>query len=593
MTANPATEGAAELQRSSGLPAAKAAPAPAAAPAAKASAAPAPAAKASAAKASAAPAAKASAAPAPSAASAPAPAEAAAAPATAADEAATAPAPEATLPEGEGPAGTAEARSPETVKPHGSVLVEDDGVTGRIGGSLRFSYGKDSAFAADDVGTRFSPGPVETRIRVAPEVHFRGFGFLAEADTATGAAAGNPDSNLVADQTSHPAFNPLEMRQLYLEYRWKTGLFRVGQQTSDWGLGMLANAGENDPAAGDFGETHFGDSTYRALLAGRPFFSLGGAWRAIEPALAVDLIVRDGTADFSNGDRAFQGIFALRFAVDSERYFGFYIVQRHQTAVGVTDGARAMDVTVIDVAGKWHFLRNDWRDLYLGFEAAGVTGSTTLGRTDTAPEYAVRQFGAAVKGSYRYGAGQVYLDFGFASGDQNPNDAKQQAFKFNRDYPVGLVLFNEVLAWQSARSAARAADPSLLGQPPEGVDLIGTQGAMTGAWYLFPKVRYGVREWLDVYGGPMFAWSTAALTDPFNSKLLGGTAVNYTGAHAGSYLGTELDLGAQVRFHPVEQLTLTGTVEAGVLFPGDAFQLGVGGVMGPVGMGRIRLAANL
>jgi hypothetical protein len=187
----------------------------------------------------------------------------------------------------------------------------------------------------------------------------------------------------------------------------------------------------------------------------------------------------------------------------------------------------------------------------------------------------------------------VYLDFGYASGDQNPNDARQEAFKFNRDYPVGLVLFNEVLGWQSTRAAARAADPKLLGQPPEGVNLVPTQGAFSGAVYVFPKVRYGVREWIDVYGGPMFAWTTAKLTDPFNSKIGGGTSQNYLGAHPGDYLGTELDVGLQVRFHPVPQLTLSGTLEGGVLFPGDAFNMGVGGVMGPVGLGRIRLSANL
>ncbi|MFT3835519.1 MAG: hypothetical protein QM723_00790 [Myxococcaceae bacterium] len=547
-TANPATEGAAELQRSSGLPdGATAAPAGTSNEAAQ--------------------------------------------PAPAADNTPptdpSKPGQKEEAVQGPAPTNTGAPATPR------SVLVEDDGVTGHIGGQLRFSYQKDSSFPADNAGTTFSPGPMETRVRVIPEVHYRGFGFLAEADTATGAVLGNPDDKLIVDQTPHPAFNPLDMRQVYLEYKWRTGIFRVGQQTSQWGLGMVANAGAKDPEAGDFGQTHFGDSAYRALLAGRPFFNLGGAWRALEPALAVDLVVRDGTANYADGDRAVQGVFALRFAADAEKYLGFYAVYRHQTAVNVNDGSRAADVIVLDLAGKWHFMHNDWRDLYVGFEGAYITGTTTLGRTDTAPQYDVRQFGAAVKASYRYGNGQVYLDFGYASGDQNPNDAKQEAFKFNRDYPVGLVLFNEVLGYQSARAAARASDPNLLGRPPEGVNLVPTQGAFTGAVYLFPKVRYGVREWLDVYGGPMFAWTSAKLTDPFNSKIGGGTSINYLGAHPGDYLGTELDVGLQVRFHPVPQLTLSGTLEGGVLFPGDAFNMGVGGVMGPVGLGRIRLSANL
>jgi len=41
----------------------------------------------------------------------------------------------------------------------------------------------------------------------------------------------------------------------------------------------------------------------RGLLIGRPLFSLGGGWRAVEPLVAADLVVRDGTADLYQGDR--------------------------------------------------------------------------------------------------------------------------------------------------------------------------------------------------------------------------------------------------------------------------------------------------
>ena len=474
----------------------------------------------------------------------------------------------------------------------GSLLIDDE-VTGRIGASIRVSYQRTSTFPADDVGTRVVNNPFETRLRVNPEVHFRGFGFAAEADTATGAIFGLPNEALFASRTPHPAFNALELRQLYVEYKWKTGVFRVGQQLSQWGLGILANGGGKDAEPGDFGQQHFGSLTYRALLAGRPLFNLGGIFRAIEPILAADLIVRDNTADLSHGDEAFQAVFALRINVDPERNLGLYAVYRHQRARGVTDNARATDVVVIDFAGRWQFAKNEYRVFNVGFEIAGITGTTTQGRNDNAPQLAVRQLGAAAKLSYRYGRAQVYLDTGFASGDRNPGDDRLENFRFDRDYKVGLVLFDEVLGWQSARSAQRAADPNLLGQAPEGVELAPTGGAVTGAFYLFPRARYGIREWLDVYGGPLFAISTARLTDPFNSRIGGGTAINYLGGSPGYYLGTELDLGAQARWKPLEALLISLTFEGGLLLPGEAFRTASGGVMGPVGVARLRVAASL
>lgn len=473
-----------------------------------------------------------------------------------------------------------------------AVLVDDE-VSGKINASVRVSYQRTSNFPADNLGTEVANNPFETRLRVNPEVHFRGFGFAAEADTATGALIGLPPEGVFAGRTAHPVFNALDLRQLYLEYKWKTGVFRVGQQTSHWGLGILANAGAKDAEAGDFGQQHFGTLAYRALLAGRPLFNLGGAFRAIETVLAADLVVRDSTADFLNEDRAYQAVLALRFNQDADHNLGVYLVYRNQRAQRVTDMARATDAVVVDLAGRWQFAKTDYRAFNIGFEIAGITGTTTQGRNDNAPVLNVRQLGAAMKMSFRYGRAQVYLDSGFASGDENPNDDKLENFRFDRDYKVGLILFDEVHAWQSARSAFRAADPDLLGVPPEGVALAPTGGAITSAWYLFPRFRYGVRDWLDVYGGPLFAFSTARLTDPFNARVGGGTAINYLGGRPGKTLGTELDVGVQARWKPIEMLLLTFTFEGGLLLPGNAFRMENGEAMGPVGMARLRLAASL
>jgi hypothetical protein len=473
-------------------------------------------------------------------------------------------------------------------------LNEEEGVDGKISAQLRLTNTDVSWFPVDNLGNYAGPRPFETRLRVAPEVHFVGFGALAEFDAATGAVAGNPNPSLFADRVPVESFQPLLLRQLYLEYKWKTGVFRVGQQTSNWGLGLIANSGAKDAEAGDFGQARFGSLVYRALLAGRPLYSLGGNWRAIEAIAAADLVYSDDNAEFVNGDRAFQGVLALRFKVDDDRYFGFYGVYRQQRAYGVVDGGRATDVFVMDFAGRWAFNVSETSLFSVGAEAAGIVGTTTQARSITAQGPSqVRQFGAAAKLAYTVKRVKVMLDWGYASGDQNPQDDQIQGFRFDRDYKVGLVLFDQVLAYQSARAGLRASDAMLFGVAPEGVKQLPTGGAVYNAWYLFPRLKFAPVEWLDLYGGPLFAFSTAQLTDPFNTSVMGGSPHNYLGAKPGSYLGTELDLGVQARWRPHRLLLIIATLEGGVLLPGDAFMQPDGTVMGPVGLGRVRLTLQL
>jgi hypothetical protein len=372
---------------------------------------------------------------------------------------------------------------------------------------------------------------------------------------------------------------PYGVRKLYVEYAWEHGVFRVGAQTSNWGLGVLTNDGAQDPSAGDFGQVQFGNLTYRALLSARPLLSLGGLWKSVETSVAADLIVRDTDADFSWGDRAFQAVAAVRLIPEQQRSLGLYLVyrnQRNQLAPG-----RALDTFTIDVAGQWQFFRRDDGSLQVGFEVVGVTGSAAQANA----RLKVGKFGGALKSTWQLRRTTVRLDAGLATGDQNPQDDLASGFRFDRDFKVGLVLFDHVLAYQSARSAARASNPDLM--PPDGTELLGSAGAVTGAWYLFPRASYAFTDWLDLYGGPLFAFSTAKLTDAYD------TTVNALGGHPGNYLGTELDVGAQLRVHLVPEVLFTATAEAGLFLPGDALRLPDSSLLAPVGFGRLRVALSL
>ncbi len=466
-------------------------------------------------------------------------------------------------------------------------------LSANLAASFRINYGGATLFPFDADRTTSVIAPLQTRVRVSPEIRLGGLGLIAEADAVTGAIIGIPSDTLVGDRQPVPHIRALELRKIYLEYKWATGAFRVGQQTSQWGLGLLANDGSRDAEAGDFGQANFGNLTYRALLSARPLFGKGGRWRAFEVALAADLIVHDNLADFSTGDRAFQGVLALRFNKDAENNFGIYGVYRNQRNLFVTDGGKATDVVVIDFAGRWQLLKRRNREFKVGWEFVGITGTTTQARNENASILKVGQFGMALKSTYRVGRTYIYLDGGYASGDQNPSDDKVENFRFDRDYKVGLVLFDQVMAYQSGRSGVRASDPTLAGVAPEGADLIGTAGSISGAWYLFPRVRIAMADWLDAFGGPLFAFGTAKLTDPFNTRINGGTSLNPLGGRPGNYLGTELDLGVQARFKPIPELLISLTAEGGLFLPGDAYTLPAGGVMPPVAFGRLRLGVSI
>jgi hypothetical protein len=474
--------------------------------------------------------------------------------------------------------------APEVAAPQAAPAQAGDGWNLRagLGFSFRGSYQWSPVFPIDAELTHARVAPFETRVRATPEIGLGRFTLVGEADAATGAWGGIPAEALVGTRVPYPALQVLALRKLYLEYTFAAGVVRVGQQASSWGLGLVANDGAVDPEAGDFGQKHFGDLTYRALFAVHPFLDTRGVWKAFELALAADLVVRDDTARFDTGDRAYQGVLTARFVKDDAHQAGLYAVYRSQRNVNDTTGGGALDVFVIDAAAKWAFQRGHGRVFKLGFEAAGITGTTTLGRNENAAQLKVRQLGGALKASAHFGHTVVFFDAGYASGDQNPMDDRAENFRFDRDYKVGLVLFDQVLAYQSARAGVRA-----------GAELLGTGGAVTGAWYLFPRVKVSLSDWLDGFGGPLFAFSSGRLTDPVNTRLAGGTSLNFLGGQPGFFLGTELDVGAQARFRPVPELLLSVTGEGGVFLPGEGFAQATGGVMAPVGFVRVRLGVGL
>lgn len=454
---------------------------------------------------------------------------------------------------------------------------------------VRSRVGAVSDFSIDRLGNRYDEG-----LEVAGRVRWRpvfGFGrreqvrVVGMIDAANGrwfpAEARDPIVRDIEENGQPPvrtSLREVDPRELYVEWTSRAGQLRLGQMSFTWGLGILANDGNNVDRFGDlkFGNDGDGSLQERILFATKPLAPTGGPGKDLIVALGADLVYRDPNANLLRGDLAGQAIAVVRWQPEEHpgSFIGLYGVYRNQKSRDDHDvypGDRDLEVGVIDVAGQgWTYVRPRLA-LVGAFEAAAIFGRSTFARGDF-EEHRVLQGAAAVRAYI--GNPDTWLagfDGGVFSGDANPDDDQINDFSAAPGYTAGLVLFQYYEGWQSARSQRLAEDPALLGVPPNGTQYIPTGGSVTNAVYAHPKARWAIRERFEVWGGPLVAAAAVPLADPYVTRLNGGDPSNALGGRSQRrYLGTELDLGARGRYQ-FQKVWLMVGVQGGVLFPGVAF----------------------
>ena len=142
---------------------------------------------------------------------------------------------------------------------------------------------------------------------------------------------------------------------------------------------------------------------------------------------------------------------------------------------------------------------------------------------------------------------QVGLSSGFATGDGDPNDDTMADFSFDRNFDVGMVLFDEVMGSIDAAHYNLVTDPSYAGRPPDGVEATVNEGSFRRATYVQPRVEVTPVSWARARLGALFAWSTAPVSHGFYTLRNGGVPVNHLKQPTSGYaLGTELDWSLQI-----------------------------------------------
>jgi hypothetical protein len=425
---------------------------------------------------------------------------------------------------------------------------------------------------------------------------------VGQADL-TGLVAGDFAHDSWADQTPRDTlggYSNLQPRWLYADWLSPVGLLRVGQQPSHWGMGLVANDGDHPSLFGDY---RYGNIVEQVLFATKPL----GPKRPFFVAVAGNLVFRDNVAILANGDRAWQGILAAFYEQGADM-LGVYGVYRHQStdrsSASYFPYADTIDVGIVDVAAR--FARplpvpNETAFVFGSVEAATELGSTNAERTPAqaavAQRTTIRTYGGAAAAgvvlAYRqsgaigdtaasppgagdrpelYGRFVAQVEVGYASGDADPYDETEKRFVFDPNHKVGLLLFDEVMRWQTARASAAAQDPNLTNgqRPPAGVGLLPSNGGVFGAEYVYPTAVFRPRPWLDLKAGAVIAQTTADYVDPYRVAVQ-GAYVNYASGDPKRHdLGIELDGGVEARFPLRFGLRLALGAQAGVLFPGGA-----------------------
>ena len=406
-------------------------------------------------------------------------------------------------------------------------------------------------------------------------------------DLGIGLSGTRPSRALFADDFVNEMLRKAYLQGSMMQYLHLLG----GVMTSHWGMGLVANDGAHGWESGNarFHDPRGGDRVIRGMVASGPH----GRRHQIFATVGVDKLLNDDA--MFDGDEGTQIVAAFMYGRGKPKSAGVYFVSRRQVTpaqilqtaeqkfdVHVAEGVT--NVNVIDATFKVEYnLGNKIGTLTVEGEAAYILGETTLGPSADIVTHKIQQLGIAGRASFAREHYGLILDFLLASGDADLNDEFQSGFKADRNYSMGLLMYRHLMAGHTGRAPVTASDLDIVGIPPQNVDRFATRGSASNTIAFFPRMYWKALKRsqdhfadLEIYGGPLIAFTAQALIDPFSSKIQGGATRNALNAEPGNYLGTEIDLGLRMRTFLFKQTELTVGAELGYLIPGDAFKSATG-----------------
>lgn len=386
-----------------------------------------------------------------------------------------------------------------------------------------------------------------------------GTGRVAWASTRVGyRGTGDPRDpasyGLVTSVSPEPMW-----RRAYGELRTDIGLFRIGRQEVFGGESIYAATGE--PRSARFGQVGSGDHVDRALFVTKPLEAFVPTELRNQPEdqglLAGVFFDRLGDRDpqrtSDDGNNVGLAVRYRERRPDLRQEWDLMAVVAQRWSDG-QDGSITLLATRA-VSSIWRF--------GTGFEVVSEFGRASSGQK-------VQRLGARGVVRWDEPAYTLYLELDFASGDDDPSaSSRSTRFTFSPDTNVGLLLFDRVLAFSSARSAAAALiDPE---RPPTPIT---TDGAFTNALAVFPQFDLRIVPGFSSRSGVLLAWAPSAVVDPWRSGYSAARAEqrNFHGGRPDNFYGVELD--QRFTYEAYERVFVD--CEGALLFPGPALHDGNG-----------------
>jgi hypothetical protein len=389
---------------------------------------------------------------------------------------------------------------------------------------------------------------------------------------------GIPDSGSDFDEQQPVQLHP---RMLRLTARSNLGEVMLGHTTTTHGLGLVDDDGD---APRWFGTPERPSTFERVQLTS------GTPSSALRVGLSGDLAFEDERLALVDGDRKWRVSLSARYAPGRRAHLSILARYEALQAKGERGGARSF---LFDAAGGFRTaLPGRAGELFGAYEAAYRVGDASepvaLALAQSNGDVAVEELAFAarvgvalerVENYLRYAHLVVALEWGMASGDADIVDDEQHRFVMNPNHGVGLLLFSELLRFKTSRAQAllEASNPAGANARSWG---LATRGGVAGASYLYPVVVFRPSADLSLKAGAVIASSTTEVVDPAALSAR-GQRQNYDGGLvSGRSLGTELDVGGELKIPLDPPMELRLSVEAGVAFPGSAFDDASGNGLG-------------
>ncbi len=266
-------------------------------------------------------------------------------------------------------------------------------------------------------GHRFILRPdvlVDDRFTIRSELN-----FLHQLDDS--AATGNNVSNAMGSSldgslSTDAGTQMMQVRKVYLEWASDWGLFKIGRQPKDWGLGILYNTGSTPTKVND-------------TIVDRVGFE----------GMVGNLHLQFGFEKGHEGKLAFEGDDSESYEIAVEyinEESGFDVGLLYNRTVASASAAGFESENLLGIYSK-----KKWGSVHLGGEFV------SHGYEDVEAQY-----GALVKLQYKPESFSMGVDAGYASaaGDSN--------FAFQSNYKPLLILFNEFVGPKAGRTVRTDAE---------------------------------------------------------------------------------------------------------------------------------------